>query len=384
MLPKPSSGAARKKVLFLLGTLLAVNAAVAHIVTAQIASVAKDHQVKDEQVVVEEAAPADDGEAASDEGTDVPSITLYTVKSGDTVSSIAAKFGVSQNTVLWANDMTAKSVLKVGKALVILPINGIRYVVKSGDTISGIAAKFDADAEEILYFNDLDDPKAIQPGVELIIPDAEPTPAVSEKKVAAAPKAATPKAATPPAAAKPAAKEVATAPASLPVSAFAAEDTHDHSHDEKEEVKEAPKKEEPAPAASGRYGIFIVPAPGSVLTQGYHAVNAVDFGAATGSPILAAAKGTVIVAKSGCAQDGNMRNTCNGGFGNFIVVAHDNGIQTLYAHLSKVSVSVGDSVDQGERIGSMGDSGKSTGTHLHFETHGIKNPFTKDKKYTQY
>lgn len=375
MLPKAPSGAARKRIVFVLGALLAVNAAVAHIVTAQITSVAFENRVKDDQVVVEEASPVEDSDAG-EEGTETPSITVYTVKAGDTISTIAQKFGVSQNTILWANEMTAKSVIKPGQALVILPINGIQYTVKKGDTISGIAAKFDADAEEILYFNDLDDPKKIQPGVELIIPDAEPVRSEAPKKQAPAPQ---PK--------QPTTSIAKTAPAApAPQSAFSEEDTHDHSLDEKqnENEKEDEKQENTPSATSGRYGMFVAPAPGSVLTQGYHAVNAVDFGAKAGSPIVAAAEGTVIVAKGGCPLDGSLRSRCNGGFGNFVVIAHPGGIQTLYAHLSKVSVSVGDSVDQGDAIGGMGDSGRSTGTHLHFETHGIKNPFTKDKKFTKY
>ncbi len=303
MLPKPSSGTARKKIIFLLGALLAVNAAVAHIVTAQITSVSRDYQVKDEQVTLEEATPASD-DAGSDEDLAAPSITIYTVKSGDTISTIATKFGVSQNTVLWANDMTTKSVLSVGKALVILPINGVQYTVKSGDTISGIAAKFDADAEEILYFNDLDDPKAIQPGVELIIPDAEPIQQTITKKSTPAPKATI---------SQPVTKK--TTPA--PVSAFSETDDHDHNTESKESEKK--EDENKSDTSSGRYGMFIPPAPGSILTQGYHAVNAVDFGGPVGTPILAAAEGTVIVSKMGCAT-GSPRNNCNGGFGNFIVI----------------------------------------------------------------
>ncbi len=365
MLSNYSTGAARKKVIFILGALLAVNAAVAHIVTGQIAD-AKDYQVKDEQVVVEEATSVSSENEPAKEHADAPAISVYTVKTGDTISSIAQKFGIKQNTLLWANEMTVKSTLKVGQSLVILPINGIQYTVKKNDTISGIAKKFKADEEEILYFNDLENAAAIQPGVELIIPDAEPTPAKTAP------------------AAKPAVKEVkkttqATVKAPNPVSAFSEKDTHEHGANETKEEKEDSKPS----TASGSYGIFIAPVIGSVLSQGYHAVNAVDFAAPVGTTVRAAAAGTVIVAKSGCST-GSMKNNCNGGFGNFIVVSHDNGVQTLYAHLSKISVSVGESVNQGETIGLVGNTGRSSGAHLHFETHGLKNPFTKDKKGTRY
>ncbi len=371
MLPTTPTGHARKKVLFLLGTLLTINIAVAHIVVAQISTATTDYQVKDEEVLTTEASALPVEEEQEEGGhDDLSSISIYTVQPGDTISGIAAKFGVSQNTILWANEMTSKSVIKPGQAMVILPINGIQYTVAKGDTISGIAAKFDADADEILYFNDLDDPKKIQPGFELIIPDAEPTPktaSASEKKAAAS---------------KPTTGTVpAKATTALPTSAFPETDTHDN--EEEETTTQEPVEKKAVSSSSGRYGNFIVPAPGSVLTQGYHAVNAVDFGASVGTPILAAAKGTVIVAKSGCST-GGPKNSCNGGFGNFIVISHADGIQTLYAHLSSLSVSVGDSVDQGEKIGAMGNTGRSTGSHLHFETHGIANPFTKDSKYTKY
>ncbi|MEY4602113.1 MAG: hypothetical protein RL292_54, partial [Candidatus Parcubacteria bacterium] len=59
----------------------------------------------------------------------------------------------------------------------------------------------------------------------------------------------------------------------------------------------------------------------------------------------------------------------------YVVIKHGNGTQTLYAHLSGVQVSVGDTVSQGQVIGNMGSTGKSTGTHLHFEVRGARNPF---------
>ena len=65
----------------------------------------------------------------------------------------------------------------------------------------------------------------------------------------------------------------------------------------------------------------------------------------------------------------------NGGYGNYVVITHDNGTQTLYGHLSATDVNVGDSVSQGEVIGAMGSTGDSTGPHLHFEIRGARNPF---------
>jgi len=65
----------------------------------------------------------------------------------------------------------------------------------------------------------------------------------------------------------------------------------------------------------------------------------------------------------------------NGGYGQYVVVRHHNGSQTLYAHLATNAVGVGAWVAQGEVIGGMGNTGRSTGTHLHFEVRGARNPF---------
>ena len=111
---------------------------------------------------------------------------------------------------------------------------------------------------------------------------------------------------------------------------------------------------------------FTHPAPGAIKTQGIHGYNAVDLAGAVGSSIRAAAKGEVIVSKS---------SGWNGGYGQYIVVKHSNGTQTLYAHLSNNSVGDGEVVGQRQVIGAMGNSGRSTGPHLHFEVRGAKNPF---------
>jgi LysM repeat protein len=108
------------------------------------------------------------------------------------------------------------------------------------------------------------------------------------------------------------------------------------------------------------------PAPGAVRTQGIHGYNAVDLAGSHGMAIRAAAAGEVIVSKS---------SGWNGGYGNYIVVRHSNGTQTLYAHLSANYVGVGAWVAAGETIAAMGNTGRSTGTHLHFEVRGGSNPF---------
>lgn len=112
-------------------------------------------------------------------------------------------------------------------------------------------------------------------------------------------------------------------------------------------------------------GYYIRPANGP-KTQGLHGYNGIDIGAPYGGPIVASAAGTVIISRSG---------GWNGGYGNYIVITHDNGTQTLYAHTSQNIVWVGQYVVKGQVIGYIGSTGRSTGPHVHFEVRGAANPF---------
>jgi LysM repeat protein len=232
-------------------------------------------------------------------------ISVYVVREGDALSQIAEMYGVTTNTILWANDLSSAKEIKAGDTLVILPIVGVRHTIAKGETLSDIVKKYSANIEEVLAYNNLDSESSIVVGEELMIPGGE----IQTVKPKATP------------------------------------------------TKTSGKK-----VSSG----FTHPAPGSIRTQGIHGYNGVDLGGGYGSTIRAAAGGKVIVAKAA---------GWNGGYGNYIVIKHDNGTQTLYAHLSSVGVSVGDWVEQGQTIGGMGNSGKSTGTHLHFEVRGGTNPF---------
>ncbi|MBI4136411.1 MAG: peptidoglycan DD-metalloendopeptidase family protein [Candidatus Vogelbacteria bacterium] len=138
-----------------------------------------------------------------------------------------------------------------------------------------------------------------------------------------------------------------------------------------------PDGEVSAPAAAGQprfvrgggpeyAGYYLRPIRGGVKTQGLHGYNGVDLAIAAGEPIYAAADGRVIISRS---------SGWNGGYGNYIVVKHDNGTQTLYAHNQSNIVSVNQAVVQGQVIGYIGSTGKSTGPHVHFEVRGAKNPF---------
>ncbi len=113
-------------------------------------------------------------------------------------------------------------------------------------------------------------------------------------------------------------------------------------------------------------GYYLRPIRGGVKTQGLHGYNGVDLATAAGEPIYAAAAGRVIISRT---------SSWNGGYGNYIAIKHDNGTQTLYAHNQNNIVSVGQTVVQGQVIGYVGSTGKSTGSHVHFEVRGAKNPF---------
>jgi murein DD-endopeptidase MepM/ murein hydrolase activator NlpD len=113
-------------------------------------------------------------------------------------------------------------------------------------------------------------------------------------------------------------------------------------------------------------GYYILPLTAGRRSQGLHGYNGVDYAAPSGTPILASATGDVIISKS---------SGWNGGYGKYIVIKHDNGTQTLYAHNSSNIVYSGQHVVQGQVIGYVGSTGRSTGAHVHFEIRGAENPF---------
>jgi LysM repeat protein len=114
-------------------------------------------------------------------------------------------------------------------------------------------------------------------------------------------------------------------------------------------------------------GYFAKPVDGPYTrSQGIHGYNGVDLAGAVGTNIVASASGKVIVSRNA---------GFNGGYGNYIVISHPNGTQTLYAHLKSTAIAQGANVSKGQLIGYMGNTGRSTGPHLHFEVRGAKNPF---------
>ncbi len=243
-----------------------------------------------------------------DNPTTSDQISLYVVREGDSLSQIAKMFGVTTNTIIWANDIKRGSLVQEGQTLVILPISGIRHTVLKGDTLKSIVAKYKGDMDEVLGFNGLTEGEVLAVGDVVVIPDGE----------IEAPK--------------------------TPTTKTVVRGTN-------------------APSYSGYY---LRPIVGGTKTQGLHGYNGVDLAAPAGTPILASATGDVIISRSG---------SWNGGYGNYIVISHANGTQTLYSHNSKNIVSEGAHVVAGQIIGYVGSTGKSTGSHVHFEVRGAKNPF---------
>lgn len=260
------------------------------------------------EALVSESGPSGTLADISDSAT-TGQISKYTVRKGDTLSSIAKMYGVTTNTIVWANDIGNS--VKEGQVLVILPVSGTLHTVVKGDSLKSIAKKYKADFGEIAQFNGLDSNSLLAIGDTIVIPDGEGSAKVSG-------------------------------------------------------TAKTTKTSNPYRGGSGRDYVdyYVRPIVGGILTQKLHGYNAVDIGAPTGTILHAAADGQVIIARS---------SGWNGGYGKYIVIAHKNGTQTVYGHLSQVLVSSGDFVNQNQIIGKTGNTGNSTGPHLHFEVRGAYN-----------
>ncbi len=254
----------------------------------------------------------------STEDIDYPTsdiISVYEVKKGDSLASIAKLFGVSKNTIMWANDLKSEKIAP-GDTLVILPMTGIKHTVKNGDTIGTIAKKYKADVSDIAKFNGLSPDEDLSVGTTVLVPEGELAVTTTVKAKSG--------------------KVIV-----------------------KEKLLDSYSNTTPD-------GFLIRPVVNARRTQGLHGHNGIDFGATPGTPVLASASGRVILAKAG---------GYNGGYGSLVIIAHEGGVQTVYAHLRQVNVSAGQNVSQGQVIGQVGNTGRSTGPHLHFEVRGAVNPF---------
>ena len=241
-------------------------------------------------------------------------IITHVVKPGETLTSIAGRYGLKPTTIIWENHLNEKKPLKPGQTLRILPIDGIRHKVSRGETIYSIGKKYGLEGSEVQKivdypFNEFlnDETFALTVGQYLMIPDGV-----------------------------------------MPVKAGGK-----HIYRGRSSIAQVTTPDAGAVSATGT---FVWPASGRI-TQGYSFYHkAIDIANHHGGPILAADSGTIIAT-----------GWDTSGYGNKIMINHGNGYVTLYAHLSLIQVRVGQRVKRGNVIGQMGSTGRSTGTHLHFE-----------------
>ena len=233
------------------------------------------------------------------------SIINYTVEKGDTLSTIAEKFGISTETIRWANDLSGDNIA-IGDVLRILPVTGIAYKVQKGDSVYSIAKKLNTEAQKIVDFpfNDFANPEtfSLVEGQILIVPDG----IKPEEQATFRPQT-----------------YIVQGPASV--------------------------------SGAG----FTWPLNGSIsqFASWYH--MAIDITASYGAPIVAAQDGVVSYVSVG---------TYDSGYGNNVWVDNGAGFASHYAHLTTSNVSAGDSVVAGQTvIGWVGMTGRTTGPHLHFE-----------------
>ena len=221
----------------------------------------------------------------------------YKVKSGDTISGIAKKFGLTNiSTLISINDIGNVRQLGAGQKLKIPSIDGIVYTVKAGDSLQKIASTNNIRLENLLDVNELTS-ETLTPGQQLFLPGVGLDQKTLQSRMG----------------------ELFI----LPISASF--------------------------RWSSPYGWRADPFTG---VRSFH--TGTDMACPEGTPILAAMSGKI-------SEVGNNRT-----YGNYIIINHGNGYQTVYAHMSKTIAKKGQWVTQGSKIGLVGSTGYSTGPHLHF------------------
>jgi murein DD-endopeptidase MepM/ murein hydrolase activator NlpD len=231
----------------------------------------------------------------------------YTVRDGDTLTSIANRFGVAMMTVWWANHMTSKDSLKAGQDIVIPPVNGLVITVKAGDTLDSLAAANKISPDDIVAVNQLTDSNLIV-GQVLVLPGAKGAP-------------------MPTAAPAPAPRQVSGGGGSGP-----------------------------APRVTGSWAWPVIGG-GNYISQYFHDGHyGIDVAADYGSPIVAPVAAHVIFA--GWKSNG-------GGYQVWLQLS--NGLYTTEYHMSAVTVAAGQDVAKGQRVGKVGTSGFASGPHVMLE-----------------
>lgn len=259
----------------------------------------------------------------------------YVVKAGDSIFQIAVDFNLKPETVLWANYKTLKDdpdTISIGQELIIPPTDGILYTWKAGDSLEKIAGEYRTSVHNVLLFpgNNLDmvNPQ-IEAGKMVMLPGGSRE--MEQPWIV---------------------PEIPRGRAGVNVTIL------------------GPGACDTSNSYGMGYGTFIFPMGHNRISgNNYWSGHlAIDFAAGLGDPVYATDGGVVVYSGS-----------INGGYGNMVMIDHGNGYQSLYAHLSRIAVRCGASVNQGTVIGYSGSTGNSTGTHLHFEIRflgGFVNPLS--------
>lgn len=243
-------------------------------------------------------------------------VTKYTVQFGDTPSTIAQRFGLKIQTLL-DNNAISKNMIRVGQTLWLPPTDGLIVTWTNKTTLAALAKKYKVTSADILRANNLGSKDIIVLNERIVIPGARPEKAMVPTKIAK-------------------------------TTALVA-----------------------SRARAGGSNALLWPTTVSQHLTQYFSLrhSGIDIAGPLGTPIYAAANGIVTVSRSGW----------NGGYGNYIIINHGNGKETTYGHMSRRLVAVGEEVTRGQLIAYMGSTGRSTGSHLHFEVRIFKratNPFS--------
>jgi murein DD-endopeptidase MepM/ murein hydrolase activator NlpD len=230
-----------------------------------------------------------------------PVYLVHTVQSGETLSSIAKKYGISTQTLINVNTLASANKLKVGQKLNVITVDGLLYTVKQGESLWDIARRYKVDIDKVIEVNGLTSPEKLQPKQMIVLPGAKPL-------------------------------ATTTAGSSAPALVSA---------------KGALQK------------AFDWPVQGRI-SSGYGSRwgsmhYGIDIAVGTGTPVRAAAAGKVTFAG------------WNGSYGYLVKIDHGNGVETRYAHNSTLLVKAGQQVNRGSVIARSGNTGRSTGPHVHFE-----------------
>ena len=258
-------------------------------------------------------------QAAEDSLKDREEIITYEVQPGDTVSSIADKFGVSVNTILWENDLSEYDLIRPGDKLAILPVTGVSHEVERGESLGYIANEYDVDKSEIVEVNDIENPERLSIGEKLIIPGGEKQ----------------------------------TQQDSSSNSSQSSSESRSSNYSALSAVKDVVKQKKTQQSASNK---MHWPTTGHRITQYYSwRHHGLDIADNIGTPLYAAEAG--VVEFVGWSR----------GYGNNVVINHGGGRKTRYAHMNRFYVNRGERVSKGQTLGEMGNTGWSTGPHIHFE-----------------